>query len=42
LDDLYLETFEIKDGLNYLIYNTLVKTLHGDHISRCIGRISGE
>ena len=32
LEDLYMNSFDITD----------VKMLHGDHLSRCVGRICGE
>lgn len=31
LDDLYVESFEVKD----------VKTLRGEHLARCVGRLAG-
>lgn len=32
LDDLYIESFEVKD----------VKTLRGEHLARCVGRLAGK
>ena len=32
LDDLYVEVFEVKD----------VKTLRGEHLARCVGRLAGK
>ena len=32
LDDLYLDSFDVKD----------VKTLKGNHLARCIGRLAGK
>jgi len=46
LDDLYIESFEIKDGIQLLprrwLICTLVKRLAGDSLSRAIGRIAGK
>jgi RNA-binding protein PNO1 len=44
LDDLYIETFQIDDGKIFILTFSPVpvKTLHGEHLSRAIGRIAGK